>query len=151
MTRQSIASPQGLDPASCRTIKRFLATLALFIVFAAATHQHSFAAAMMIMAAAAGAIEFLLALAARERLLGPVLNRWDVSLAFVGIHALARIFVVADRCNTPAMQCDFFMAFLCRAFEFHMDFIVDLPQLHATWTEQNHAAAPGDPKCSMQR
>jgi hypothetical protein len=92
MTRHPTAFIRRFDPASWLTVKRFLCTLVLFAAFAGVARSHAFAAALAVMAAAAACVESLIALLTGERPLAPTLNRWDVSLAFFAVHALAKFF-----------------------------------------------------------
>jgi hypothetical protein len=84
------AKRAGLDPASRSTIYRFGFTVVLFLVWLAPQGDRvSFdilGTAMM----GAAAITALLATLFGEAFRSPSLNRWDETLAYLGIAALVR-------------------------------------------------------------
>jgi hypothetical protein len=82
---------QLLDPASRLTVKRFLCTLVLFLVWAQVPTARTAAVNMALMALFAAAIEAVLAVFSREMFRGPSLNRWDVAAAFVGVYCVSKI------------------------------------------------------------
>jgi hypothetical protein len=86
---QSPALASLLDPASRLSIKRFLCTLALFLVWAQVPTARSPAVNMALMALCAAAIEAVLALLSRESCPGPSLNRWDIAAAFVAVFCIS--------------------------------------------------------------
>jgi hypothetical protein len=91
MSEQSPAVARWLDPASRLSIKRFLCTLVLFLVWAQVPSGRPPSVNMALMALCATAIEAALALFSRERLPGPSLNRWDIALAFLGVYCVSKI------------------------------------------------------------
>ena len=82
-----------LDPASRLTVKRFLCTLVLFLVWAQVPTARPPAVNMALMALCAAAIEAVLALFSRQSFRGPSLNRWDVAVAFIGVYCISKIIV----------------------------------------------------------
>ena len=91
MTEQSPATAPLLDPASRLTLRRFLVTLALFLVWAHVPTARSPALNMALMALLAATTEALLAVFSREIFRAPSLNRWDVAVAFVGVYCISKI------------------------------------------------------------
>lgn len=83
--------PSVIDPASRHAIRRFLLSLALFVVWAQVASSRSASSALAIMAVCAAAIDGAIAVFAREPLLGPSLNRWDVAMAFLGVYYFEQI------------------------------------------------------------
>jgi hypothetical protein len=84
-------SSEILDTASRQSMKRFLLTLALFVLWAQVPSSYSAAHALSLMAACAAGIDAAVALLAREPFLNASLNRWDVAIAFLGVYYGAQI------------------------------------------------------------
>lgn len=80
-----------IDPASRQSIRRFLFSLVLFIVWAQVPSTRAPSSALAIMAVCAAAIDGAIALFCREPLLGPSLNRWDAAMAFLGVYYFVQI------------------------------------------------------------
>jgi hypothetical protein len=95
-TGQSVSdtSPaSALDPASRRTIKRFLLSASLTFCWFSIFRTQMDASALALTLVLAATWSGILALACDDRPFGSVLNRWDEAAAFTDLAALVHAVV----------------------------------------------------------
>ena len=80
-----------LDVASRVTVFRFIFNTGLIFILLAPQRDRLSHGTMAIAVLGAAAMTGLLALVFREPLRGPSLNRWDETLAYLGVAALMRV------------------------------------------------------------